>query len=183
MSRPINRKEKMFCAQYMIDHNGAQAAIRAGYSAKTAKVVAAQLIARPHIKTYLNDLIAKQQERVQITADRVVKELAVIAFCDIRQAFDANGKLINPKDMPEEVARAIASIDTEELFEWDAENKTKEYIGDSKKLKFCDKVRALEALGRHFKMFTDRVEVDISDRLAERLKSARERINTRPGLN
>lgn len=80
---PITDKQRQFCEQYIIDLNATQAAIRAGYSEKSASRIAVELLAKPHIAEYLHDLKKKRSERTQITADRVLKELARIGFANI----------------------------------------------------------------------------------------------------
>lgn len=76
-------KERIFCAEYIIDFNGARAAREAGYSAKTADKQAWQLLEKPRIHAEIQKNIAERVKRTQITADRVVLELAAIAFSNL----------------------------------------------------------------------------------------------------
>ena len=71
----LNEKQKQFCNEYIIDFNGTQAAIRAGYSKKTANEQAAQLLAKLSIQEYLKELIKRRNERTQITQDEVVADI------------------------------------------------------------------------------------------------------------
>ncbi len=71
----LNEKQKQFCNEFIIDFNGTQAAIRAGYSKKTANEQAAQLLAKLSIQSYIKELIEKRNERTRITQDEVVKDI------------------------------------------------------------------------------------------------------------
>lgn len=73
-----NAKQKAFCEEYIIDFNGTQAAIRAGYSAKTADVQAAQLLGKLNIQKYIKELQEKRNKRVKITQDEVLEDLIEI---------------------------------------------------------------------------------------------------------
>lgn len=81
----LTPKEQEFVDQYLIDLNGTQAAIRAKYSARTARQIATQLLSKLHIQLAITEARKAQQERTQITADRVVMELGMIAFADARE--------------------------------------------------------------------------------------------------
>ena len=71
----LNEKQKQFCSEYLIDFNGTQAAIRAGYSPKSAYSMANENLRKPEIQNYLKELIEKRNERVQITQDEVVRDI------------------------------------------------------------------------------------------------------------
>lgn len=77
MSDKLNDKQKMFCKEYLIDLNGSQAAIRAGYSEKTANPQAARLLANVNIQSYIEELKSKRNARVGITADEVLENLRI----------------------------------------------------------------------------------------------------------
>lgn len=80
---------------------------------------------------------------------RVLDEIKSIALVDIRQAYDDNGKLKDPKDWPDVLARCISSVESKEI-EFDGE-----VIGQTKKIKLIDKLKALELLGKNLKLFGD----------------------------
>ena len=71
----LNEKQKQFCEEYIIDLNGTQAAIRAGYSKKTANEQASRLLAKVNVQTYLKQLIEKRNERTKITQDEVIADI------------------------------------------------------------------------------------------------------------
>lgn len=78
----LNAREARFCAEYLIDANGTQAAIRAGYATKAAAQQASDILSRPKVKEYLKCLGAEQKARLAVTADRVLQEIAKIGLSD-----------------------------------------------------------------------------------------------------
>ena len=169
----LTPRQQRFVDEYPIDLNATQAAIRAGYSARTANKIGAQLLAKPLVAQAIQAALAARAARVQVQADDVLRELLRIARVDIREAFDDDGNLKAVKDIPEDVARAIAGIEVDELFQGRGEDR--EQIGVTRKVKFWDKPRALELLGKHLKLFVDKVEVSADSSFADILKAARER--------
>lgn len=155
-ARGLTPKQAAFCAEYLIDLNATQAAIRAGYSARTARQAAAENLSKPDIQTEVSRLMAERAARVEITADDVLAELLKLAMVDIGQAFNKDGSLKAVHDMPVDIRRAIAGVDVFEEFEGRGEDRTQ--IGWTKKIRFWDKTKALEMLGRHLKLFTDKLE-------------------------
>lgn len=81
----LNPKQTRFCQEYLIDHCGTQAAIRAGYSAKTANEQASQLLAKLHIQEYIAAREKKIADKLEITAERITAELAKCGFSDMKQ--------------------------------------------------------------------------------------------------
>ena len=154
MVRKLTDKQAAFVAEYLVDLNATQAAIRAGYSERTAYRIGAELLHKTSVAEAIAAGQAKRAQRVEITADRVVAELAKIAFADPRDLMEwgPDGvKLKASADLTEEQAASVAEV---------SETTTKD--GGSLKLKKHDKVKALELLGRHMGMFKDKVENEIS---------------------
>ncbi len=152
MKSALTPKQAAFVREYLVDLNGAQAAIRAGYSAKTAREIAAENLAKPRIRVEIDTLLKARAQRTEIEAERVLIELARIAFCDVGQAFDAEGRLKALTDMPEDVRRAISGLEVEEIFEREGRQKVR--VGQLRKVKFWNKPDTLRALGEHLKLFT-----------------------------
>lgn len=170
MTRQLTPKQEAFCREYLIDLNGTQAAIRAGYSVKGAHVQAAQLLSNPKVQVFANQLKTERAQRTEITADRVLLEIGRLAFADIRSVFDESGRLLPVHMLPPEVAASIASIEvvTSKVPGGDPVD-----VEHTAKIKFWDKRGSLELLGRHLKMFTDKLEVEVGDSLAARLERVR----------
>lgn len=134
-------KQEQFCLEYMIDFNATQAAIRAGYSKKTGFRIGAENMQKPAIVAKIAELRAELQHRTQVTADRVIEELARIGFARIDQVVKCTGRAVTIKNfskLPPEVLAAVESV-----------QKTKDGI----KVRFHNKEGALEQLGRHFGIF------------------------------
>ena len=156
-AKKLTAKEQRFCEEYLIDLNGTQAAIRAGYSEKSAKEIASQNFTKLHIQAYIE---SKQKElflQIGISQERILKEYAAIAFADIRKLFDADGRLLPIQQIPDDIAKVLASVEVDELWGFDKEGKVR--IGDTKKIKLIDKLGALNSLAKYFGMITEKVEV------------------------
>ncbi len=148
--------QERFCREYILDLNATQAAIRAGYSPKTAQEQSSDLLSRPIVSSRVEALLAARNERTAITADTILQELRKIALSDIGEAFDESGQLKPIKEIPKEIRQAISSVESIEQYE--GSGRERKYIGELKKVKFWEKTKALEMLGRHLKLFTDKVE-------------------------
>ena len=154
----LTAKQEAFVNEYLIDLNATQAAIRAGYSEHTANEIGSQNLAKVSIQEAIQVLMDERRKRTVVTQDMVVKELARIAFLDIRNAYNDDGELLAIPDMPEDVARAVGGMDIRKVKTWgkgDDEAREEEWAHN---IKLIDKKGALELLGRHLKMYTDKVE-------------------------
>ena len=79
----MNIRQERFCQEYIIDHNATEAAKRAGYSPKTAYSIGQRLLKNVEVKERIDKLLSPSMEKAAVTADRVVGELAQIAFADV----------------------------------------------------------------------------------------------------
>lgn len=142
-------RQAAFCQEYLIDLNATQAAIRAGYSPKTANEQGAQLLANLSIRREIDRLKAERSRRTGITADRVLQELARIAFVNPAEVIDLEMGDIRA-DVCQDDAAAIASV------------KGKSTPAGSREfeIRFQDKVRALELLGKHLGLFGDKLSIE-----------------------
>lgn len=145
----LSPKQKLFVQEYLKDKNGARAARAAGYSKKTAREQATRLLSKVYVAKAVETGLARQIERAQLTGDMVIAELRKHAFAKLKDAYAKNGKLLSPHDMPEDVQAALHGLETDEIFA------DRFKIGETKKVKLSDKIKALELLGKHFKIFTD----------------------------
>lgn len=140
----LTAKQRNFCKQYVIDFNGTQAAVRAGYSKKTAKEQATRLLTNVYAREYISELTSKQDERTQITKDQLVAELAKIAFFDIRKIYTVDGGLKNVNEFGDDEAGAIAGIDTHDTIEPDSGM----ILGTTKRVKLLNKISAIERISK-----------------------------------
>lgn len=154
----MNDKQMAFVKEYVVDYNATQAAIRAGYSEKSAYSQAHDLLKKPEIKAKISELEDEAARRTEISKDMVLRELARVAFVDPRKLFDENGRPKDLESLDDDTAAALASVDILEEYDFDDGNRV--LIGHTKKYKWADKLRALEMLGKHLGMFTDKVHVE-----------------------
>lgn len=164
-------KQARFVAEYLIDLNATQAAIRAGYSAKTANEQGARLLAKDSIAVAVGAGKSKQLATADLTATRVLEELRRLAFVDMRAFFDGRGNMRPVNELTPDQGSALAGL---EVIIKNAE------AGDGvtdrvHKFKVWDKPRALEMLAKHFALLTEVVRVDASDAQLEALYAGRKR--------
>ena len=157
----MTKKQRIFADEYLIDLNATKAYKVAYPNCKkdeTACVNGSRLLRNAKVKEYIAIHQKKREERTQVTQDRVIQELAKIAFADIRKLYDNNGNLKNVKCLEDDIAGAVSQLETFEEYEGRGEDR--EYIGDTKKVKLLDKTKALELLGKHLGIFTDKLELE-----------------------
>lgn len=167
----LNNRQKKFCDEYLIDLNATQAAIRAGYTDKYANTNAFKLLQNTAIKEYIQKRQEERIKRTEITQDMVLKELAIIAFsnaADYARVIEKQATvLVEGVQMPMEdmdgnpvYYRTVEPVLTDDLTE--EQKKALAVIKkgrDGLEVKPHDKVRALELLGKHLGMWTDKVEM------------------------
>lgn len=107
------------------------------------------------------------QAQSQWTIDRILKELHALATVDISKAYNEDGTLKHPKEMPPELRSAVASIEVFEEFE--GVGKDRALVGHTKKVKFWDKPKAIELIGKKFGAWIDRAKIDLRDKSLEDL--------------
>jgi phage terminase small subunit len=173
----LNEKQTRFCEEFLIDLNATQSAIRAGYKEKTAYSMGSELLNKPEVQKYISHLKQVRSKRTEITADRVLAEFAKIAFSDVRSLYKEDGSLKRPHEMGDE-ALFVSSIETDELFGFVPGSDQKEKLGETKKIRMCDKQRALENLGKHLGIYEkDNNQRNNDQASAEELKKIAEKIN------
>ncbi|ENV46040.1 hypothetical protein P255_01434 [Acinetobacter brisouii CIP 110357] len=143
----LTAKQQRFVDEYLIDLNATQAAIRAGYSAKTANEIGAENLAKPSIAKAIQEALKERKERVQIDADYVLKRLVEIDQMDVLDIMDDNYCLKPISEWPKIWRQYISNIENLEEFEGFGDERTQS--GWLKKIKWPDKVKNLELLGKH----------------------------------
>ena len=147
----LTPKQQRFVEEYLIDLNATQAAIRAGYSEKTANEIGAENLAKPSIAKAIQDALKERSERVQIDADYVLKRLVEIDQMDVLDIMEDDGNVKPLRDWPKIWRQYISNIETISMDDGE---------GWLKKIKWPDKVKNLELLGKHISVgaFKDKVE-------------------------
>jgi len=139
----LTARQARFVAEYLIDLNATQAAIRAGYSEKTARTVGCENLAKPNIAEAIQSAQAKRETRTEITQDRVLAELARVGFADMRKAVTWGNLGVTLKDsaqIDDDTALAIGEVSQGP---------------NGIKIKMHDKLAALDKIARHLGMYKD----------------------------
>lgn len=148
----MTKKQKLFVEEYLIDLNATQAAIRAGYSAKTAQEQASRLLSNVMVQGSIAKAMAERSKRTGINQDRVIQELARIAFVNPQNVIDSEDASVR-EDATEDDLACIQSV------------KVKTMSGEKgssveREVRLNDKMKALELLGKHLGMFKDKLELE-----------------------
>jgi phage terminase small subunit len=164
----LSVRQKAFVEEYLVDLNATQAAIRAGYSARSADSRASKLLANQTIKSAVDHAMRRRAQRTGVTQDRVVAELARLAFANMQDyLIHEEGGLaaVDPARLSRDQAAALQEI-TIERFADGSDRRVR--------IKLADKKGNLELLGRHLGIFTERVKIEGFD-LADAITEARKR--------
>lgn len=149
----LTEKQQRFVDEYLIDLNATQAAIRAGYSAKTANEQGSQNLAKLSIQQAIAEKMAERSKRTGINQDRVVLELAKIALVKMTDLVDRNGRIKD--DATEDDLACIESIKYKS-------SDTDTGSSVEREVKIASKLKALELLGKHLGMWNDKLDVNIT---------------------
>lgn len=151
----LNLRQLRFIDEYLIDLNATQAAIRAGYSAKTAGQMGFELLKKPQIQQAIEKAREKTAQKLEITRERVLEEYAKLAFLDPRRFYNADGTLKKVPDMDEDTAAALMGFEVDEI----KMGEDSPAIGVTQKIKWHDKKAALDSITRMMGWNQDKVKV------------------------
>jgi len=160
----LTAKQQRFVEEYLIDLNATQSAIRAGYSVKNAGKIGSELLQKTRIKSAVDKALAIRSRRTGINQDRVLLELAKVAFLNSVDVINMDEATIRGDANREDTA-AIASVKVKRIPTEDGDITERE-------VKTYDKLKALELLGKHLGMFKDKLDVNLDVNLADLLKEA-----------
>lgn len=152
----LTDKQRAFIAEYLRDKNATQAAIRAGYSAKTASQIGEQNLRKIQIRSAIDAALSKSNEAAALESVRLRREISRVAFSDVRNVFHPDGRLKLPHELDAETAAAIASVEID--------------IDGKIKYKFWDKNSAHERAAKILGEF-ERDNSQKTDPLTELVKS------------
>lgn len=149
--KKLTDQEKIFCRKFVTHFNQSKAYVEAKYSKTGANANASRLIARDSIRNEIDRLLKRTTDKLDLTAERVLKEIEKLAFSNIKNLYDKDGKIIPVHKMPDNISVAIQEV-------------VEDNIGKAtvrRKYKLSDKKANLEMLGRYFNLFTDSLKVDV----------------------
>ena len=151
--RQLSEQRQRFVDEYLIDLNGTQAAIRAGYSVKTAQEQASRLLSNVMVQQAIAKRMAERSKRTGINQDRVVLELAKIALVKMTDVVDSHGRIKD--DATDDDLACIESVKYK-----CSESDTGSSV--EREVKLASKLKALELLGKHLGMWNDKLDVNIT---------------------
>ena len=158
----LTAKQLRFVDEYLVDFNATQAAIRAGYSEKTAYRIGAENLRKPQIQSEISRRQKDLQRRTEVTQELVVKELARVAFADVADYVQVETRIINRGDIEVPIELAVHKETAELSADQRAAIASIKQGANGVEIKLHDKIKALELLGRHIGMFNDKIEVRAS---------------------
>lgn len=157
VKKPVNltrltAKHKEFCLEYIIDFNATRAYKKVYVcSQATAEASASRLLGNVKVQKYLTQLIKDREKRTKNRADDAMNECCRIAFADVGQAFNEDNTLKKIHAMPEDIRRAVSSVEVDEIYE--GAGKDRELVGYTRKIKFWSKGKQIETLFKHHGLF------------------------------
>lgn len=159
----LTAKQQRFVEEYLIDLNATQAAIRAGYSTKSARDIGCENLAKPNIRACIDKAMAERSKRTGINADRVLQELARIGFVNPKDIINFNKASVHADASVDDLA-AIQSVKVKTM---QSEN------GDmvEREVRLNDKLKALELMGKHLGMFKENVNLNANVNNTKKLDS------------
>lgn len=149
----MTKKQKLFCEEYLIDLNATQSAIRAGYSPNSARQIADENLSKPDISNYIEQALAERSKRTGINQDRVIRELARIAFVKITDVANNDGSI--KRNASDDDLATIESVKVES-------SSTDTGYSEKREVKLASKMKALELLGKHLGMWNDKLNVNLN---------------------
>jgi len=161
-SRPVaprqpTAQQTRFVAEYLKCLDATQAARAADYSPKHAASIGCNLLKLPHVAAAIRKAMDARAKRTEIAQDRVLKELARVAFSDVRATFDEAGHPRNPTELDDDTAAAVASVEVVERRAVDAQGRSSiDYVH---KIKLTEKPAALALLCRHLGLLNDKLDL------------------------
>ena len=152
MAGKLTTKQKCFIEEYLLDLNATQAAIRAGYSARNADKISSELMGKTRVSEAIKEKMAERSRRTGINQDRVIQELARVAFVNPQNVIDTETGKIKPEASEDDLA-CIQSVKVKKT-------ETARTTTVEREVKLADKMKALELLGKHLGMYTDKIDLD-----------------------
>lgn len=171
----LTQKQRLFVDEYLIDLNATQAAIRAGYSKRTAGQIGDENLKKPQIAQAIKAAMDSRNKRAQVNADYVLNRLVEIDQLDVLDILRDDMSFKPLSEWPKAWRQYLVGFDIAEMFEGQGEDRS--MVGLMKKIKWPDKVKNLELLGKHVNVnaFRDQIDLNVIGSLADDIAKARQR--------
>lgn len=163
----LTERKKRFCEYFIVSLNATQAAIKAGYSEKTAQEQSSRLLSSVMVQDYIAELNKERQESTRIDAEYVLKRLVEIDQLDLLDIMHEDLSLKPLSEWPLSWRRTVSTVEIQELFEGKGDER--EMIGFLKKIKGVDKIKNLELLGKHISVGAFKEQMEIKGQIAHSL--------------
>lgn len=173
----LTDKQELFAREYLKDLNATQAAIRAGYSEKSAAAQGCENLIKPNIAARIIELKGARNEEVGIDAAYVLRRLVEIDQMDVLDIVKDDLSLKPVTEWPASWRRYISGFDVSEMFENAGEGGARELAGFLKKIKWPDKVKNLELLGKHVDVQAFKEKTEISGGVTVETRSIKDIFN------
>ncbi len=155
-ARPLNPKQEAFCREYLIDLNATQAAIRAGYAPEHAESQASRLMSsNAKVKARIAELMAEREQRTQVTADRVIQELALIAFSNLDDFAEWGGGVDGVNVLRLKPSRELTRAQKAVIKSVKHTRKRGKTDEDTLEIVREDKLSALDKLAKHLNLYNE----------------------------
>jgi len=159
----LNKEQQLFVREYLKDLNATQAVMRSyGMKQSSAQAKGSRLLSNLKVAQEIQKEFSKRTEKVEIDVEMVLKGLKDFAMANPKDAYEEDGTLKSIHDMPESLQKSISSLEVDEIWEFqgNGKEKRKTKIGETKKIRFWDKAKGLELLGKYLAMFIDRQRLE-----------------------
>ncbi len=180
--KPLTDKQEAYCQSYIkMPENQRQAAIDAGFSPNTAAAKASGMMRDERIQKRIAELMEQRNKRLRVSADYVLNRLVEIDQMDVLDILNDDMSLKPVSEWPKVWRQYLSGFELADMFEGRGDEK--EMIGILKKIKWPDKVKNLELIGKHVDVnaFKERVEVSGTLTIADRMAAARRRVKEQSG--
>ncbi|HHA1455366.1 terminase small subunit [Enterobacter hormaechei] len=179
--KPLTAKVEAYCQEYIkCPENQTQAAINAGYSHKTAGKFASQNMRDERVKKRIAELMEERNKRMRVSADYVLMRLVEIDQMDVLDILNDDGSLKPIREWPKIWRTTLSGFDLSSTIMNMNEDSIETIL---KKIKWPDKVKNLELIGKHVDVnaFKERLEVSGTVTIADRMAAARRRVKEQAG--
>ncbi len=182
--KPLTAMQEAYCQSYIkTPENQTQAAINAGFSPNTAAVKASVMMRDERIQKRIAELMEERNKRMRVSADYVLMRLVEIDQMDVIDILNEDMSIKPVSEWPKVWRQYLTGFELADMFEGRGDEK--ELVGILKKIKWPDKVKNLELIGKHVDVnaFKERLDVNVNVTIADRIAAARKRLKERQDGN